>query len=228
MVDDFEREELIVFASELGWMSLRMQGAAVGDLSFGHPSAAAAVQAMSSRMDLRTRPAAEWAERAPAGHHVPMVVVGAGRRVPPKILGRTPPKNLSNGQTEVVARLRRYAEGVPVDFCDLRVACDNVTEFQARVLKACREIPYGETITYGELAVAASAPGAARAVGNCMAGNRVPLIIPCHRVVLAGGPIGPYSAAGGSATKRRLLTMEAASFRESVRFLEGAAEMAHR
>ena len=66
-------------------------------------------------------------------------------------------------------------------------------------------------MTYGELAVAAGQPRAARAVGNCMAGNRVPLIIPCHRVVRAGGDIGPYSAAGGSATKRRLLEMEAAA-----------------
>ena len=166
-----ESEELIVLPSRLGWISLRMCGAAVRQLSFGHPSAAAAIRAIA----------------------------------PGKVAGH----KMSKPQKKVVRRLQRYAEGLPADFCDLSVDLGNVTEFQARVLKACREIPCGQTLTYGELAAMASAPGAARAVGNCMAGNRLPLIIPCHRVVKAGGDIGPYSAAGGSATKRRLLKMEA-------------------
>ena len=88
------------------------------------------------------------------------------------------------------------------------------TEFQARVLKACREIPYGQTVTYGELAAAAYSPGPPGPWGIAWPRNRVPLIIPCHRVVRAGGDIGPYSAAGGSATKRRLLKMEAVCSRQ--------------
>jgi methylated-DNA-[protein]-cysteine S-methyltransferase len=72
-------------------------------------------------------------------------------------------------------------------------------------------------MTYGALAATAGHPRAARAVGNCMAGNCVPLIVPCHRVVRAGGDIGPYSAAEGSATKRRLLEMEAAAFFSTTR-----------
>ena len=133
-------------------------------------------------------------------NHASGHVLVVGSDVPPRLLS----------SSEVVERLQRYAAGVPVEFCDLPVDPGISTEFQARVLKACREIPYGQTITYGELAAMARHPGAARAVGNCMAGNRVPLIIPCHRVVRAGGEIGRYSAAEGSATKRRLLAMEAA------------------
>jgi methylated-DNA-[protein]-cysteine S-methyltransferase len=64
-------------------------------------------------------------------------------------------------------------------------------------------------LTYGELAAKAGYPGAARAVGNCMAANRIPLLIPCHRVVCAGGRLGSYSAPGGTVTKRRLLALEA-------------------
>jgi len=172
---DLEHGELIVFASKLGWMTLKVRGEAVEELSFGHPSAAIAIKAIAPGQVARQR--------------------------------------LSTWQREVVKRLQQYAEGVPVDFRNLRVDSGVATDFQARVLKACREIAYGQTITYGELAATAHQPGAARAVGNCMARNRVPLIIPCHRVVRAGGNIGPYSAAGGSATKRRLLKMEAAACR---------------
>jgi methylated-DNA-[protein]-cysteine S-methyltransferase len=126
-------------------------------------------------------------------------------------LGGAIAPGLSLWQREVVEQLVRYAEGEAVEFSNLPVDPGPLTEFNARVLKACREISYGQTVTYGELAAAAGHPGAARAVGNCMASNRVPLIIPCHRVVRAGGDIGPYSAIGGSATKRRLLRMEIAN-----------------
>jgi len=125
--------------------------------------------------------------------------------------GQSANQKLTVWQRELVKRLQRYAEGVPVDFRDLPVDSGVTTDFQARVVRACREIVYGRTVSYGELAAAARQPGAARAVGNRMASNRVPLIIPCHRVVRAGGEIGPYSAAGGSATKGRLLEMEAAA-----------------
>jgi len=125
--------------------------------------------------------------------------------------GQMASRKLTAWQRRLVERLQGYAEGVPVDFRDLPVDLSDTTDFHARVLSACREIAYGQTASYGELAVAAHRPAAARAVGNCMARNRVPLIIPCHRVIRAGGDIGSYSAAGGSATKDRLLKMEAAA-----------------
>ena len=71
------------------------------------------------------------------------------------------------------------------------------------------EVPYGETVTYGELAELAGRPGAARAVGTAMARNPVPFFVPCHRVVAAGGIGGYGGGAQGVALKRALLDLEA-------------------
>ena len=109
----------------------------------------------------------------------------------------------------LVRRLQDYACGVCDDFCDVEVDSGPGTDFQRRVLQCCRGIPYGETLTYGQLAAKAGFAGAARAVGNCMAANRVPLVIPCHRVVAAHGGLGGYSAVGGLRVKRYLLDLEA-------------------
>ena len=78
--------------------------------------------------------------------------------------------------------------------------------FHEKVLAAARRISYGRTATYGELAARAGSPRAARAVGQAMAHNPVPLIIPCHRVLAAGGRLGGYG--GGLDLKRRLLGLE--------------------
>jgi methylated-DNA-[protein]-cysteine S-methyltransferase len=88
---------------------------------------------------------------------------------------------------------------VPVDLAGF-------SGFTRRVLDATRNIPPGTTVTYGELARRAGKPRAYRAAGQVMARNPVPLVIPCHRVVAAGGP-GEY--AGGVAMKLRLLALEA-------------------
>ncbi len=73
----------------------------------------------------------------------------------------------------------------------------------------CARLGWGETTTYGALARALGAgPEAARDVGQAMAHNPVPLIIPCHRVLAAGGKLGGFSAPGGAGTKRRMLEME--------------------
>ncbi len=82
----------------------------------------------------------------------------------------------------------------------------NGSEFAKRLIKAVCEIPYGETRSYGDLAKIIDRPKAARAVGRVMAANRVPIIIPCHRVVKADGSIGGYSA--GIDIKRFLLKLE--------------------
>ncbi len=108
----------------------------------------------------------------------------------------------------LVRRLQAYALGSRDDFRDVAVELGSSTDFGRRVLRCCRRIRYGKTITYGELAAKAGFPGAARAVGQCMASNRVPLVIPCHRVVAANGGLGGYSALGGIGTKQRLLELE--------------------
>jgi methylated-DNA-[protein]-cysteine S-methyltransferase len=111
-------------------------------------------------------------------------------------------------QNALARRLQAYAKGKPDDFRDVPVDFDPATPFQASVWRHCRNIPFGQTLSYSELAADAGFTGAARAVGTCMARNRIPLIIPCHRVVRSDNTVGPYSAPGGTCTKRRLLALE--------------------
>jgi methylated-DNA-[protein]-cysteine S-methyltransferase len=95
-------------------------------------------------------------------------------------------------------RGRGECPNVPVDLA-------GCTGFTRRVLGAARTVPPGTTVTYGELARRAGSPRACRAIGQVMARNPVPLVIPCHRVVAASGP-GGYG--GGLAMKARLLALE--------------------
>jgi len=111
-------------------------------------------------------------------------------------------------QTELTERFQRYAAGGRDSFTDVNVNLEPFSHFQRRVLAECRRIPFGYTISYIDLAAKAGFYRAARAVGNCMAANRVPLIIPCHRVVCSNGRIGSYSGPGGTKMKRRLLKLE--------------------
>ena len=103
------------------------------------------------------------------------------------------------------ALLERFFAGKPVSF-DLPLDLSERTDFQRRVLLACHAIPYGETRTYGELAATAGRPRAARAVGQVMATNVLAPIVPCHRVVGAGGALTGFG--GGLELKRSLLQME--------------------
>ena len=80
--------------------------------------------------------------------------------------------------------------------------------FRGEVLDALEGVPYGETVTYGELAGMAGRPLASRAVGTAMATNPLPVVVPCHRVLAAGGRLGGYGP--GLALKERLLRMEGA------------------
>ncbi|MDQ7794228.1 MAG: methylated-DNA--[protein]-cysteine S-methyltransferase [bacterium] len=101
--------------------------------------------------------------------------------------------------------LDRYFAGQRVAFT-VPLLLEGMTPFQTRVLEECRGIGHGEVRTYGWLATRAGRPGAARAVGQVMARNPVPLLIPCHRVVAAGGGLGGFG--GGLALKARLLAIE--------------------
>jgi methylated-DNA-[protein]-cysteine S-methyltransferase len=103
-------------------------------------------------------------------------------------------------------RFRRYFEGVPDDFADVEVDLTGSTPFQRAVTAALRAVPYGETVTYGELAALAGHPNAQRAAGTFCAGNRFAIVVPCHRVVAAGG-LGSYGSLGLE-YKRRLLALE--------------------
>jgi methylated-DNA-[protein]-cysteine S-methyltransferase len=118
----------------------------------------------------------------------------------------------SKRKNALVRRLQAYAAGKPDEFRDVSVDAGPVSPIRAKILKHCRNIPFGQTVSYAELAAKAGSPGAARAVGNCMAGNPIPLVIPCHRVVCGDGRVGFYSAPGGVRMKRRLLALESGNW----------------
>lgn len=117
-------------------------------------------------------------------------------------------RRLAHVHRTLVARLQAYARGARDDFKDVPVLLDGLTDFAQGVVKSCRGIGYGRTLSYGQLAAKAGSPGAARAVGSVMAKNRIPLVIPCHRVVASAGAIGGFSAPSGIGMKRRLLDLE--------------------
>ena len=97
------------------------------------------------------------------------------------------------------------------DFSDLPYDFAALSEFNRAVLRATLNVKPGRTATYGEVALAIGQPAAAsRAVGTVLAGNRWPLLIPCHRIVAAGGKMTGFSGPGGVVTKTRLLTLEGA------------------
>ena len=89
---------------------------------------------------------------------------------------------------------------------ELRLDWSLAGEFGRRVLRRTAEIPYGEVATYGDVARAIGSPRAARATGNALGRNPIPIVVPCHRVVRAGGKLGHYT--GGAERKVRLLEIE--------------------
>jgi methylated-DNA-[protein]-cysteine S-methyltransferase len=108
------------------------------------------------------------------------------------------------------ARIARYFAGGGDDFLDVELDLDGATAFERAVTEALRRVPAGETVTYGELAALAGHPNAQRAAGTFCARNRFPIVVPCHRVVAAGG-LGSYGSLGVE-YKRRLLELEGVSF----------------
>jgi len=119
-----------------------------------------------------------------------------GHAVPPPVI------------RSVIEMAKRHLGGEPQEFLDIAVDLSEEQPFARRVYAFTRRVPAGETTTYGELARAAGNPEAARAVGLLMGRNPMPLIIPCHRVLAAGGKPGGFSAHGGLSTKSRILELE--------------------
>jgi methylated-DNA-[protein]-cysteine S-methyltransferase len=171
------------FSTDLGFMALATFDGEVVGLAFGHAAAGGAKKSLEkfhARQDARQL---NRALQETAGHD-------------------------SVFHNRVVQLLERFAAGEEVDFDDVPIDMAGMTDFQKRVVAVCRAIPWGETVSYGELAAQVGHAGAARAVGTVMRKNRVPLIVPCHRVLASGGSLGGYSAPAGLAMKRRLLELE--------------------
>lgn len=134
--------------------------------------------------------------------------------------GNQPPAEPPRGAWRVVdpatASLRRYLDALHAYF-DGAAAVPagswvwDFSSFRAAVYAATRDIPRGETRAYGEIAHAIGHPRAARAVGQALAHNPIPLVVPCHRVVAADGSLRGFSAIGGVGLKARLLQWERAT-----------------
>ena len=109
----------------------------------------------------------------------------------------------------VIEAAKRYFAGAKTDFSEVEVDLGRQEPFFARVYDRVRKLAWGETTTYGAIARELGAgPEAARDVGQAMATNPVPLIVPCHRVLAAGGKPGGFSAPGGSSSKVKMLAIE--------------------
>lgn len=124
----------------------------------------------------------------------------------PNAAESAPPLALKRALDRIAALL----EGRRSDLSAIALDMDGVPPFHRRVYELARTIPPGKTLSYGAIAAQLGAPRAARAVGQALGHNPFPIIVPCHRVLAAGGKIGGFSAHGGAETKRRMLAIEAA------------------
>jgi methylated-DNA-[protein]-cysteine S-methyltransferase len=117
-----------------------------------------------------------------------------------------PPTDVSRAIDGIVALLRGEAR----DLSGVALDMGRIEEFDRRVYEIARTIPAGATLSYGEIAVRLGGRELARDVGQALGRNPFPIVVPCHRVLAAGGKAGGFSANGGVTTKLRLLTIERA------------------
>jgi methylated-DNA-[protein]-cysteine S-methyltransferase len=126
------------------------------------------------------------------------------RRLPGAVEGDPSP-----AIARVIEDAKRYFAGEAIDFSGIEIDLGDQDPLFARIYALVRTFGWGETTSYGAIAKAlGEGPQVARDVGQAMASNPVPLIVPCHRVLAAGGKIGGFSAPGGSNAKARMLELE--------------------
>lgn len=150
-----------------------------------------------------------WSENGVAGIQLPErdadeTVARLEKHLGAPIVKKAPPAVIK----KVIADLQGHLEGNLSDLQHIVVDYTRVPEFHRKVYEAAREIPPGVTLSYAEVAKAAGSPAAARAVGQAMARNPFPLVVPCHRVTGSNGKMVGFSAFGGCTTKERLLSIE--------------------
>jgi methylated-DNA-[protein]-cysteine S-methyltransferase len=151
-----------------------------------------------------------WSARGIAGVQLPEADAGATRaRVMRRFAGAQeapPAADVLHAIDGIVALLR----GEPRDLTGIAIDDAAIPAFNRKVYAIARAIPPGQTMTYGEIAERLGDKSLARAVGQAMGENPTPIIMPCHRVLAAGGKTGGFSASGGVVTKLRLLSIEGA------------------
>jgi methylated-DNA-[protein]-cysteine S-methyltransferase len=151
-----------------------------------------------------------WGERGVVGVQLPESSEARTR-------ARMRRRFLEASESSPPAAVQRAIEGIGAllagearDLSAVALDMEGVPEFERRVFEVARTIPAGATLTYGEIAGRLGTEGDARAVGEALGQNPFPIVVPCHRVLAAGGKVGGFSAHGGIATKLRLLTIERA------------------
>lgn len=150
-----------------------------------------------------------WSEAGIVRFHLPSSTAEATERGMRRRLSDAEPATPPADVMAVVEAAKRYFAGERIDFSHVALDLAGQDEFFRKIYAAARRVGWGQTTTYGSLAKELGAgPEAARDVGQAMARNPVPLIIPCHRVLAAGGKLGGFSAPGGSVAKQRMLEME--------------------
>jgi methylated-DNA-[protein]-cysteine S-methyltransferase len=117
-----------------------------------------------------------------------------------------PPPGVQRAIDAIVSLL----DGESSDLSFVALDMEGVPDFHRRVYEVARTIPPGATLSYGEIAARLGDPGSARAVGQALGRNPFPIVVPCHRVLAAGGRTGGFSARGGTKTKLTLLAIEGA------------------
>jgi methylated-DNA-[protein]-cysteine S-methyltransferase len=132
------------------------------------------------------------------------------------LMGLAPGAELAAGEAapafvqQAIDAMRAHLGGEPRHLRELPLDLSRTGAFEQRVYDAARAIKPGRSCSYGEIARRIEDPSALRAVGQALGHNPWPLVVPCHRVLAAGGRLGGFSAHGGSETKRRLLVLELA------------------
>jgi O-6-methylguanine DNA methyltransferase len=157
-----------------------------------------------------------WSGRGLAGVQLPEA---SERQTRARLLRRfphareaSPPPDVQRALDGIVALLR----GEAGDLSEVALDMEGIPSFHRRVYEVARAIPSGETLSYGDVAARLGTPGAARAVGQALGRNPFAIVVPCHRVLAAGGKAGGFSAGGGVTTKLRLLSIEGAQVNGSL------------
>jgi methylated-DNA-[protein]-cysteine S-methyltransferase len=162
-----------------------------------------------------------WSPKGSSPRVLRIVLSRPGRPAGPEALTRYPwAQEASCREIDGLAQdIEGFLEGEAVRFPLAAIRMDLCPSFQRRVLMAEHAIPRGRVSTYGRLAGHLGVPRAARAVGNCLAANPFPIVIPCHRAIRSDRTVGGFQ--GGSKMKRALLEMEGLSFDPSGRTIVG-------
>lgn len=151
-----------------------------------------------------------WAEKGLIGAYLPEndpeIVRTALAQKFPGAAEATPPPAIA----KVVAQVVALMHGEKVDMSDAPLDWGRVPEFNAKVYEITRNIPPGETLTYGQIAIQLGDRLLAQQVGGALGRNPWPIIVPCHRVTAANGKLGGFTARGGTQTKLKLLAIEGA------------------